>query len=377
MWRFTPKKNDSSLLSRVAVQKVLYVIPDLDYRSWTRQVGLLTAHLPRERFEICVASLGKHGSCADSFRGMGIRVESLGSGRWLDPQPALRLRGLVRKFQPDVIHVWGQGCLWAIQPALLGSSVKLIVSDIEPQSPPSWPNRTAHSQLLRRACAVTAANAGGAEALRALGIREDLVYQIPPIVDCNPATPAAGSLAVSVGFPDSTRLVAVVGPLEADKGYRDAVWAFDILHYLVEDLHLIIVGDGQYRARLEDFVESIQARSYIHFAGKLLRVTELLAQTDLVWVISKSGRGINVWLEAMAAGTPVVAPREPISAPPFVSRVSQATIESAERMQLVRESRRLLEDAELRRARVDAGRTICRENYAVEKVLPKWLALYG
>ena len=51
-------------------------------------------------------------------------------------------------------------------------------------------------------------------------------------------------LAEIPGVPAAGRVVLCVGPLEMNKGYYEAVWAFDILRYPHPDLHLVLAGDG-------------------------------------------------------------------------------------------------------------------------------------
>ena len=48
--------------------------------------------------------------------------------------------------------------------------------------------------------------------------------------------------------------------MESWKGYYDALWAFDILHYLAHDLHLVFVGTGPEKARLLCLARGLGAR---------------------------------------------------------------------------------------------------------------------
>ena len=75
-------------------------------------------------------------------------------------------------------------------------------------------------------------------------------------------------------LPSAARVVLSVGPLEPHKGYRDAVWAFDILKYLYDDVHLLLVGEGSARAPLQHFARLVRADDRVHFLG---------ARTDLPW----------------------------------------------------------------------------------------------
>ena len=51
-------------------------------------------------------------------------------------------------------------------------------------------------------------------------------------------------------------MILGVGPLERHKGFHDVIWALDILRSLYEDLHLVLVGVGPDRERLERFARA-------------------------------------------------------------------------------------------------------------------------
>lgn len=358
------------------MHKILYLIPNLDYRSWTGQAWLLATHLPLDNYEIRVVGLGGDGPYRQILEQVGIRVEILGRNRLLDFQPLVLLQRLIQAFQPDVIHAWQQASWWALVATLFGPSPRVIVSDLEFRHRPGWLSRFFCSHLLRRAYAVTAATPGGVEALESFSGLRQKIHVIPPCVSFDAGEQRCPSLAALVGLPVGSRLVVVVGPLEADKGYRDVLWALDILHYLVEDAHLVVIGDGPARRGLEEFTQSINGTGYIHFVGALPDVPALLAQAELVWVLSDTTRGLLVQLEAEAAGRAVIAPRQPGLAPAFAPRGKPSTLKSAERISLARDSRRLLEDPGQRQALGKAARERCRQKHAIELVLPQWQALY-
>src|SRR5439155_17297264 len=111
-------------------------------------------------------------------------------------------------------------------------------------------------------------------------------------------------------LPPSARVVLGIGPLEPYKGFRDAIWALDILHFLYDDLHLVLAGAGTDRPRLEAFARATRTRSRVHFAGPRADLGPLLHRAEVVWVPGRRG-GLCAALEAQAAGRPAVAGRQP------------------------------------------------------------------
>ena len=106
-------------------------------------------------------------------------------------------------------------------------------------------------------------------------------------------------------------MLAGVGPLEPYKGYRDAIWALDILRQLYGDLHMLLIGTGSDRPHLEQFAHIAGVTDRVHYAGQQAEVEPLLTEAEVVWIPSWRDAGVYVALEAMAAGRPVVAARWP------------------------------------------------------------------
>ena len=59
------------------MQKILFVIPSLEYSGAARQFLLLLSHLPRQEFEAHVSVLGQEGPWAKSLTEAGVPIEFL------------------------------------------------------------------------------------------------------------------------------------------------------------------------------------------------------------------------------------------------------------------------------------------------------------
>jgi glycosyltransferase involved in cell wall biosynthesis len=100
-------------------------------------------------------------------------------------------------------------------------------------------------------------------------------------------------------------LVATVGALIPRKGQALALEAIRAVPNAV----LLIVGDGPDRARLEALADELQVTARVRFLGAQPHdeVARLLAAADIMLLPSRSEGLANVWVEALASGTPVVA----------------------------------------------------------------------
>jgi glycosyltransferase involved in cell wall biosynthesis len=328
------------------VRKVLFVIPSLDYGGAARQLTLLAAGLPRDRFDVRVAALGPPTPWAGALRAAGVAVDLLGWRRALDPRPFVALRRLVRSFAPAAVHAWGLPALRAL--ALTGSRGpgRLLLSAAFPQGRPPGP---LDRHLLRQVRGVLALGEAEAERYRRAGVPAERVAVAAPGVEVVPARedgPAAAALPPGLGrLPPGARVVLGLGPLQPHKGFREAVWTLDILHYLYPDLHLVLAGAGPDRPRVEAFARATGTRARVHFAGPCADLIPLLRRAELVWVPALREGGVGAALEAMAAGRPVVASRWPRLAEVVADGVTGYLIKPGDKAALGRQTRALLDDA--------------------------------
>jgi glycosyltransferase involved in cell wall biosynthesis len=211
---------------------------------------------------------------------------------------------------------------------------------------------------------------GSAEAERCLraGFPAEKLTLVPPGV----ALPAEESAASS-----AERRLLCPGRFELQKGHRDAVWAFDVLRYAHADLRLVLAGEGPERRALEQFVRRIGATDQVDFAGGRADLPALMRAAAVVWVPSLADGGVRVALEAMAAGRPVVAARQPRLAEAVVEGETGLLVPPGDKMALARATCRLLEDEGLRLRLGEAGRARVERHYAARAAVEGTARLYA
>jgi glycosyltransferase involved in cell wall biosynthesis len=361
--------------------KVLFVIPSLGPGGAAKQLTLLAPGLPRDRFQGHVCALGQAGPFAVPLEEAGLAVTTLGWARRFDLRPVLALRHLVREFDPDVIHAWGTPALWTARLAAgrggrHGRTRRRVV--VSAALPPAgggrgvgWLNRW----LLRCADRVVAQGPTEAGRCRHLGLSDDQLAVVAPAVATLSVPAPQGDPRRSLGLPEGCRLVVCAGPLEPRKGFGDALWAFEILRYVAPDLHLMIVGDGSDRRKLEAAAR-IGKSNQIHFLGTQPDAAELLALGDVVWIPSLAEGGVNVALEAMAATRPVVASRLPGLAEVILDGTTGCLVARGDRAALARQTWLLLGDADRRRRLGEAGRLRATGSFGVAALRRRFSDLY-
>lgn len=100
-----------------------------------------------------------------------------------------------------------------------------------------------------------------------------------------------------------------VGRLEREKGFQYNIQALHILREKHPELVYLLVGDGAYRRNLEEEVKSLDLADRVIFVGYQPRekVGAFYANSHVFSMPSKDESFGIVYLEAMAAGLPVIA----------------------------------------------------------------------
>ena len=150
------------------------------------------------------------------------------------------------------------------------------------------------------------------------------------------------------------RLIAV-GRLKAPKDFLTLIRACAAL--TAGSYEALIVGDGPDRAAIEAEIERLGLEDSVRLAGERADVPELLADSD-VFVLSSRSEGLPVSvLEAMAAGLPVVASRVGGLDELVVDGETGILVPSGDHEALAAALTRMVEDRGLRRRFGGAGRS--------------------
>ncbi|TBV08270.1 glycosyltransferase [Phytopseudomonas dryadis] len=117
---------------------------------------------------------------------------------------------------------------------------------------------------------------------------------------------ARQQLRAELGIQNSKVLIAI-GRFHEAKDYPNLLNAFSILSNNQPDSHLLIVGDGELRPKIEQQIKSLDLQARVSLLGIRKDVPELLSAAD-VFVLSSAWEGFGlVVAEAMAAERVVIA----------------------------------------------------------------------
>lgn len=239
---------------------------------------------------------------------------------WHDLRALLALTRLLARLKPEIVHTHSSkaGVLgrWAAAIA----RVPIIIHSIHGfgfhPAQPSW-RRRLYLAAERSAGPLTSRFFAVSEASRRRGIELGL---FPPercvVIRSGVDLDAIRRLRVeraakkqALGFDPAQPLVGMVGPLKPQKAPLDFVRLAALVRQRRPDAGFLLVGDGELRGRVEAAVLAQGLTGAFRLAGWRRDVPEIMHGLD-VFVLTSRWEGLpRVYLEALAAGTPVVGTR--------------------------------------------------------------------
>jgi glycosyltransferase involved in cell wall biosynthesis len=357
---------------------ILHVIPSLARGGIVTQVLQLAASLPRGEFVQSVVSLDRNRESTSEFRACGIESVVLGQRSALDPIAFWRFRRSVAQQRPQIIHAWSPEAqrMTAIAIALSGSS-KLVVSERKVR--PTVGNH--FSPLHRWITDRTTRFVANSETVRlsciARGIGAGKISMIPGGVDLpKEIDQASSSIKRELNLPETAKLIACVGSLRVDKRLKELIWAIDQLQAVGIEAHLLLVGDGRLKRRLERYAWLNRVQHRVHFLGSRADVPNILRQSDVLWHAAANDGQSSAILEAMAAGLPVVAADSGATRELVIPAQTGFLVPLGERAGFARWTLPLLENSAQAKQLGAAGRERARSKHAIEQTIAQFARLY-
>lgn len=358
---------------------LFFLASDLGPSGAAKTLALVVPALA-DRYRVAVGVLGRPGGPFDAaLVEAGFPPGPMPVRGPLDVGGIRNARKWVRSFGPHVLHVIGPAAV-RLAPFLTravtanGKTCPVVASAAD--RPGGGLRGLWARRILRGADRVVAATQSEATRYELLGVTADRIEVIPPGVSPAPPPPDPAAFRKALDIPEGARLVIAAGGFDAAAGLRSAVWAFDVVKYVAPDAYLVLVGDGPERGRSERFARELGFDDYrVRFAGVRPDVPALLGLAEVVWVTQTRG-GVNLALEAMAAGRPVVAWRTPDMAEVVEGSVTGRLVPADDRVGLAASTRELLTDPELAVRLGAAGRARVAERHSVSAMTDRYARLY-
>ncbi len=358
--------------------KILQLIPTLDRSGAEKQLVLLAKGLPRDRFQVEVATLTRLGPLQDELEQAGIPVTLLGKRFKLDPLALARLVEFLKSGRFDVVQTWifAANTYGRVAARLAGVPIVITTEmavDLWKGKSERWIDRR-----LARWCDRLVGNSNAVvDYYRTMGVPEDRLAMIysgiasedPPVID-----PAA--IRAEFGFAAESPLVLFAGRLADQKRVDDLLKALDLLQHVQPDLRTLIAGDGPLRLQLEETARLFNLEDRVRFLGHRDDVPRLMAAATLV-VLPSAYEGLpNLVLEAMRFGKPVVATSAPGTTEVVVDGQTGLLVPVANPQLLARAIRDVVRDPDLAQRLGTAGREHVDTKFPVQAMIDSFARLY-
>jgi glycosyltransferase involved in cell wall biosynthesis len=307
---------------------------------------------------------------------------------WKDWLACRRLAELFRARRPDIVHTHSgkAGVLGRLAAARAG--VPTIVHTIHGPSFGPFQGRLANlffRSAERRAGKVTTHFVVVAEAMKrqylAAGIgRPDQYTKILSGFDLEPFLAAANDLRVRARFGLSAQDIVVgkIARLFKLKGHDDLLDVAPGLVRACPRLKFLLVGDGQWRARLAQRARALGVEEHFIFAGLVPPETipGLLGIMDIVVHLSRREGLARALPQALAAGRPIVACDCDGAREVCLDNETGYLLAPGDMAGLSERLLGLAQDAGLRRRLGQRGRQLVQEQFALQRMVDELYALY-
>lgn len=116
-----------------------------------------------------------------------------------------------------------------------------------------------------------------------------------------------GNFREQFNLPPDAPIIAVVGRLVPIKNHRLFLEAAKITHEKNPHIRFLIVGDGELRPRIEEWIKELELQSTVTITGWIQEMAQVYRAANLVTITSDNeGTPVSL-IEAIAAGVPVVS----------------------------------------------------------------------
>jgi glycosyltransferase involved in cell wall biosynthesis len=207
------------------------------------------------------------------------------------------------------------------------------------------------------------------------------VVEIPNGVDTDLFRPLPGDPAVrrKFGIPQEAPLILFVGALDRAHYFKGVSFLLDVIAKINrKNIYLLIVGDGEWKARYQSHAEELGISQEVVFAGSIPfpELPQYYGCADVLALPSELESFGMVLIEAMACEKPVIATDLPGIRTVVTDGVEGWLVPPSDMDKWVEKIRSLLDDPQGRMDMGIHGRAKVENQFAWRRILPRLIRLY-
>ena len=242
-----------------------------------------------------------------------IPLLSLKIGKWkFNPAVIWKLSRFLKTHKVDILHTHRSSDQWigVLAVRLFGLSGQCMIIRTRhnfTRIKNNWMNNKLYKEWTDRIIAV-------AEVIRKQlidenGISGNTIFTIHSSIDTEKFKGGfdGGKIRNEFGISSDTVIIGMIGRLREHKDYPNMFAALNIIIKKVENIKLLIVGDGILESQLKSMVQKMELSNYVIFAGKREDIPQILSAIDIFALSSSLEGSPAVIKEALVMGKPVAS----------------------------------------------------------------------
>jgi glycosyltransferase involved in cell wall biosynthesis len=267
-------------------------------------------------------------------------------------------RAVLSRVQPDIVHLHGIGHLFAPATNVAKSLGIPVIHHIHGEVDKH--TRSSHLEVLRGSKHVAAVSNPVATSVHTFAQRSAPVTVIPNGIP----------EPTKISHPQRSPRIAMVGRLEAPKGFAHGLMAAARIKARIPDLHIDVVGLGEELIALQSLVQDQGIADCVNFYGRLDRTQthEVMSGSTVVVIPSLIIEGFSlVAAEAAFLGKPVVAYRVGGLSETVIDQITGALVGAGDVDALAAQIQKYLSSADLTSTDGKNARDHARSAFSVQR----------
>ncbi|MCZ6651538.1 MAG: glycosyltransferase [Planctomycetota bacterium] len=359
-------------------RRILYVITDLEIGGVPLHLCRLATSMHELGHVVRVVSLSPPGPVSKMIAQAGVEVGSCDARSAAGIGALLRLRREIVQFQPEIIHsfLFHANIACRLTAPLAGVTRNRLICEIQTvEIERRW--HLTVDRWTHRLCWMEIGNSQSVidHLHHEAGLPESRLMLVRGGVDLERFDQAKPIRKSELGAKDRDSLLAWVGRLDSIKGLDDLLRALAIIRQRFAS-HLVLVGDGPERSRLEQLITELDLADRVSLVGVRDDVPEILKACD-VFVFPSHAEGMpNALLEAMAAGCAIVCTDVPGNRDLITDGRTGLTVPVMAPDALAEAVMKLLASRDLTNRLGAAASTLAKESFDSKLVTARYLKIY-
>lgn len=267
--------------------------------------------LDKDKFNIYICSFKEDNVLENEFKDLGIPIHIIAKKEGIDISLIFKLRKLLRKLNIDIVHThnsaqWFYGvlaCIGLHKPYLIHTQHSVLEKGRGKllYSLRYLAKKTAFIVCVAKYVADYMLNEGRLNTEKVKVIYNGIT------IDRFAVEINKQQIKSSLNIPHDCKLIGIIARLALIKDHRTLLDAFKYVVQKINNVKLLVVGDGELLKKLEEYSKELAIENKVIFLGKKRDIPEILNILDL-FVLSSVNEGMSITLlEAMAASLPIVA----------------------------------------------------------------------